>query len=612
MKSRNVLCVVMMVLASVGILGCDSDLTPSNTVIVVSDAVTGGPDGVGEVVPNAMVYKVPDASKVGFVDLIFAQKAKDAHVGFFVRAVGEASWTPLGTEAILTDGNGCARMPSLKGRLPARYLDAAPVTLQLQARVYFSPTEFAIDDRGIVRVLSPIASENPGMIAADHDNTLHATGGLNALADWVDFLGVFTEEWPFVDGEVATVVPELMADGNDLVVVTGMSPEIRYACRAQMVHHFDKGTLRAIPIIVKDDMAFGESHIFKSECLKILKGLYGAANARAMVGDTVRQDGHGALANGIFYIPFQVTYNPDFWLLDTGGYGWIHPGTIAGNWAEVAQRLERGPVVPSNYFLKHHTGFKNIAHRGGGELAPENTLVAYRNALSMGAEALEGDVHMTADGVVVVSHDETVDRCTNGTGAIADMTLAEIKALDAGYWFTADGGTTYPWRGKGLTVPTLEEVFGDAALNRSPMVLEIKQEGGVIVDRVLDLIETFDMQHRLIVGGFDQSTLDLISEKAGARALDIKRIFSTDGVLEFTFTPTAIMGQPGYEMPGDVLCLPAAMMTQALMAKIRILGLRCFVWTVNTEIEMRRQMEWLKVDGIMTDNPRRLENLAEL
>jgi len=602
MRVKQVFLAILLILVSFGIMGCDSDLTPGTTLIVVSDGVTGGPDWAGEVLPNAMVYNVADASSTSFSDLLFAEKVEGAHVGFAVRALNETEWTPLMTSAIQTDANGRARLSSLKDRLPQIYLDAAPVTLQLQARVYFSTTEYKSDDMGIVRVLSDDSDENPGMIAADHDNTLHATGGLNALQDWVDFLNVFQRDWPYVDGDVETVVPQLISEGNDLVVVTGMSPEIRYACRAQMVRHFDKGALRTIPIIVKEDMTFEHSNTFKQECLKILKDLYGASNAKAMVGDTVRQDGYGAIANDIFYIPYQVNYEPDFWLLDTEGYGWIHPDTTVRTWSDVAEKLESGPVVRPNYFLKHHTGFKNIAHRGGGDLMPENTIEAYQNSLAVGADTLEADVHMTKDGVVVISHDETVDRCTNGSGAIVDKTLKELKALDAG---------------NGYRIPTLREAFelmapADAEPEDFiPMVLEIKQEGGEIVDKVLALIAEFNLKNHIILGGFDQSTLELIKEKSAAMDLDIKTIFTTDGVLEFTFTPLSIMQKPDYEMPADVLCLPNAMMTQVLMSKIRILGMKCYIWTVNTEIEMKRQMNWLKVDGIMTDNPQRLNNVIE-
>ena len=609
MKIRRGLLVIVMSLVALGLMGCDSDMTPDNTVIVISDGITGGAEGAGEILPGIRVYQVPDAASSSFADLLFAKKVEGAHVAFFVREFGASDWVPLMSEPMRTDDHGLARLTTLKERLPQAYLQAAPVTLQLQGRVYFSETSYAADDLGIVRVLSEFSEENPGMIAADHDNTLHATGGLNALQDWVDFLNIFQGDWPFVDDDVETVVPRLMSEGNDLVVVTGMSPEIRYACRPQMIRHFDNGPHRTIPIVVKEDMTFEHSNTFKKECLTILKGLYGVENAKAMVGDTTRQDGYGALGSGILYIPYQINYVPDFWLLNTEGYGWIDPASVVRTWDHVAERLAVGPVVQANYFLQHHTGFKNIAHRGGGELAPENTLVAYRNSLAVGADTLEADVHMTSDGVVVVSHDETVDRCTNGTGAIMDMTLAEVKALDAGYHFTPDGDATYPWRGKGLTLPTLEEVFRDAKLNGAPMVLEIKQEGMEIVGKVLDLIDTFGMQDKIILGGFDDATLWIINAQAAAKGLDIKTIFATEGVLAFAVTPLCILQKPDYEMPADVLCLPNAMMSQALMAKIRILGLKCYVWTVNTEVEMKRQKDWFKVDGIMTDNPERLASL---
>src|SRR5215212_3812774 len=81
------------------------------------------------------------------------------------------------------------------------------------------------------------------------------------------------------------------------------------------------------------------------------------------------------------------------------------------------------------------TALQNIAHRGGSTSAPENTLAAFRNAITQGADWLEFDVQMTKDGALVVIHDETVDRTTDGTGAVAEMTLEQIRRLDAGRWF---------------------------------------------------------------------------------------------------------------------------------------------------------------------------------
>ena len=115
-----------------------------------------------------------------------------------------------------------------------------------------------------------------------------------------------------------------------------------------------------------------------------------------------------------------------------------------------------------------------IAHQGGEWLRPSNTLVAFDHAVELGVDVLEMDIHQTQDGVIVLMHDATVDRTTDGSGAIKEMSFAEIRELDAGYYWTDDDGATYPYRGQGIQVPTLEELF-----QRYPdmrMNIEIKQE----------------------------------------------------------------------------------------------------------------------------------------
>jgi glycerophosphoryl diester phosphodiesterase len=100
-----------------------------------------------------------------------------------------------------------------------------------------------------------------------------------------------------------------------------------------------------------------------------------------------------------------------------------------------------------------------IAHRGGMACWPENTVFAFSQADALGVDALEMDVHRTRDGELVVSHDPAIERCTNGKGAIEHLTLAEVQSADAGYWFTPDEGETFPFRGKGIRIPTMREVF---------------------------------------------------------------------------------------------------------------------------------------------------------
>src|SRR5918994_2292539 len=99
----------------------------------------------------------------------------------------------------------------------------------------------------------------------------------------------------------------------------------------------------------------------------------------------------------------------------------------------------------------------NLAHRGASALAPENTIEAFRLAVEAGAGGLSLHVHMTRDGHLVVIHDATVDRTTSGTGAVSEMTLDELRRLDAGHNFSPDGGPTRPYRGRGTKGPTPEE-----------------------------------------------------------------------------------------------------------------------------------------------------------
>src|SRR5699024_11167615 len=112
---------------------------------------------------------------------------------------------------------------------------------------------------------------------------------------------------------------------------------------------------------------------------------------------------------------------------------------------------------------KKHPMFKKsrplvMAHRGGAALAPENTLAAFHNAVELGVDMIQLDIHATKDGHLVVIHDDTMDRTTNGSGRVKDLTLTEIQTYDAGFHFIdPDGNKTF--KGKGVNVPTLEAVF---------------------------------------------------------------------------------------------------------------------------------------------------------
>lgn len=144
-----------------------------------------------------------------------------------------------------------------------------------------------------------------------------------------------------------------------------------------------------------------------------------------------------------------------------------------------------------------------MGHRGAAARAPENTIVSFEHALAAGAQALELDVRLSADGVPVVMHDASVDRTTDGRGFVAALPLERLRRFDAGARFTSDGGATFPWRGRGATVPTLEEVLD--AFPTLPLIIEIKTAAASAAVRAL--LERHDARRRVVVASFDARAL---------------------------------------------------------------------------------------------------------
>ncbi len=249
--------------------------------------------------------------------------------------------------------------------------------------------------------------------------------------------------------------------------------------------------------------------------------------------------------------------------------------------------------------------FLNIAHRGGARLAPEETMVAYQNAVAVGADVLEIDLHATSDGVVVCMHDETVDRTTNGEGTIRGMTFDELRALDAGYHWTDDGGESYPYRGQGLQVPTAREVL--EAFPEMHFAIEIKQQQPSIAADVVALIEELELDTQVVVASFGDAAI------AEVRELNPRLItaFSLSEMIElFLLNPNNI---GTYEAPGEIMQVPPAQgnidaLSPEILGMADEAGLRVQVWTINDRQEMIDIMA-LGVDGIFTDDPALLEEI---
>lgn len=257
----------------------------------------------------------------------------------------------------------------------------------------------------------------------------------------------------------------------------------------------------------------------------------------------------------------------------------------------IASDTATQPVV--NLHLR--TGFLAIAHRGGGKLAPEHTLAAYANALQLGADVIECDVHSTKDDALVCIHDATVDRTTNGKGKVRDLMLAELRALDAGYRFSQDGGQSFPARGKGMQVPTLQEFL--ALSPTAGLSIEIKQADPPLAAPVVSALRAAGVVDRTVLVSF----LDATMAEARALAPELTTGLALGEML--TFAGLDETTEPSYVPPGKVLQASYTQLDPAqTVARAHRLGMKVQFWTVNQPDDMASLIK-LGADGIFTDNP---------
>ena len=248
-----------------------------------------------------------------------------------------------------------------------------------------------------------------------------------------------------------------------------------------------------------------------------------------------------------------------------------------------------------------------FAHQGGENLWPSNTLLAFQNSIELGADVIDTDMHLTKDGVLILMHDQTVDRTTDGTGAIRDLTLAEIKELDAGYGFSLDDDQTYPFRGQGLTVPTLEEVF--QAFPDKRFGIEIKQAEPVeTAQRFCALIRQYHLTASVLVSSFRQVNMDEFRRQCPEVATS-----ATQEEVTVFFALNTLGLSAAYTPNYNSLQVPQTfslftVLTPQFVAGAHGRGLAVQPWTINEEADLKRILA-LGMDGINTDNPDRLLNL---
>ena len=251
-----------------------------------------------------------------------------------------------------------------------------------------------------------------------------------------------------------------------------------------------------------------------------------------------------------------------------------------------------------------------VAHRGDSHHFPENTLEAFRSALAMGIDVIETDVHLTKDGQVVIWHDPTLDRNTDGSGKVEDFTLAELKRLDAGYTFTSDGGKTFPFRAQGVQMATLDEALESCPGQR--FNVDLKSKNTDIVQAFNTTVKRHHAEDRVLCASFHLRNLRLM-RTTNPRILTS---LTTLEVLPLLFRQKmGLLGRSLGLERSAVFQVPVSqwgiqVITPEFVTTFHRLGAVIQVWTINDEKTMR-ELFALGVDSIMTDDPATVIRVAE-
>jgi glycerophosphoryl diester phosphodiesterase len=247
-----------------------------------------------------------------------------------------------------------------------------------------------------------------------------------------------------------------------------------------------------------------------------------------------------------------------------------------------------------------------IAHQGGDGVWPGNTMFAFQHAVEMGVDVIETDMRQTKDGVLVISHDESVDGKSNGVGRVADLTFAELQKLDAAYNWSPDEGPVFPYRGQGITYVSVEEVF--QAFPDMHFNIDMKQSDPPIYAAFCNLIRKYNMQDKVVAASFShQNTVafrKLCPEVTTSADESETRIF--------VFMNLAYLG-PWYSPDFNAFQVPTkssgiTIMTPHFVRAAHERNVRVDVWTIDDPLEMQRLLD-MGADGIITDRPDLLMDL---
>ncbi|MCH8532871.1 MAG: glycerophosphodiester phosphodiesterase [Saccharospirillum sp.] len=273
----------------------------------------------------------------------------------------------------------------------------------------------------------------------------------------------------------------------------------------------------------------------------------------------------------------------------------------------------------SNRSTYHRQEVAVIAHQGGNLERPDSTFIAFDHAIDVGADILEMDLHLTRDGEVVVLHDTRVDRTTDGQGRVRDLTLAEIKQLNAAYWWPyhplddvakerVPRDLDFPYRSQHPTIPTLREMLERYPEHR--FIIDLKDKSDDLREATMAIIEEYDRWSSILIASFHNETLAAVrAEYPQAMTLATETQVRTLYILHW-FRLEHLMRTPVKGLAIPMRSGPINLATPRFVAAIRRTGMPLYFWTINEEEDMRKLIE-MGVDGIITDRPERLQQIKQ-
>lgn len=250
-----------------------------------------------------------------------------------------------------------------------------------------------------------------------------------------------------------------------------------------------------------------------------------------------------------------------------------------------------------------------FGHRGNSKEYPENTIPSFQSAVDIGVDVIETDVHLSKDGHFIILHDDSVERVSNGKGRVNDLTLSELKKLDAGFHFTQDG-EHFPFRGQGITIPTLQEALRTFPNQR--FNVDLKDKNPAQAERYCALLREENAIERVLTASEYSANLRAVRKILPEMATSAS-MWEVLGVFFLYRSSLLLFLKKG--IAADALQVPEFYGTTHIVTKnfVRAMhgfGVRVHVWTINREIDMKRIME-LKADAIMSDDPALLKSVME-